>query len=148
MTDTEKLEQVIALFEKSGLYSMDLELGGLKVRLKKSAGTKTVPIKETPQTSLNTPKQENAKEQVKKDENIAIVASPLVGVFYASRQEKGEPLVHKGDTVKKGDVLCLIEAMKTMNELVSPYDGVIERILVQDGSMAEFDQPLFEIRKE
>lgn len=75
-----------------------------------------------------------------------VVASPLVGTFYAAPSPESEPFVSVGVHVKKGQVLGIIEAMKLMNEIECEYDGVIEAVLVEDGSVVEYGQPLFRIR--
>lgn len=72
-----------------------------------------------------------------------IVTSPLVGTFYAAPAEGAEPYVSVGDSVKKGQVLAIVEAMKLMNEIESDFDGVVKKILVQDGEPVEYGQPLF-----
>ncbi|MCC8151213.1 MAG: acetyl-CoA carboxylase biotin carboxyl carrier protein [Lachnospiraceae bacterium] len=74
-----------------------------------------------------------------------VVNSPLVGTFYAAGSPDAEPFVQVGDTVKKGDVLGIVEAMKLMNEIESDYDGVVKQILVKNGDLVEYDQPLFVI---
>lgn len=76
-----------------------------------------------------------------------IIEAPMVGTFYTSPAEDAEPFVQPGDTVKKGQTICIIEAMKLMNEVVSDVDGVIESVLVENESMVEFGQPLVHIRK-
>ena len=73
------------------------------------------------------------------------ITAPMVGVFYAAPSPDKEVYVTAGSKVKKGDVLCIIEAMKLMNEITSEKDGEIVKILVQDGQVVEFAQPLFEI---
>ena len=75
-----------------------------------------------------------------------VVASPLVGTFYAAASPDAEPFVKVGDTVKKGQVLSIIEAMKLMNEIESEYDGVVEAVLVKNEDVVEYGQPLFRIR--
>ena len=74
------------------------------------------------------------------------MTSPLVGTFYAAPSPEAEPYVKVGDTVKKGQVLGLIEAMKLMNEIESEYDGVVEAILVENEEVVEYGQPLFRIK--
>ena len=73
------------------------------------------------------------------------VKAPLVGVFYTAPAPDAAPFVTVGQRVKKGDTLCIIEAMKLMNEIESTHDGVIARVLAENGAMVEFGQPLFEI---
>jgi len=74
------------------------------------------------------------------------VVSPTVGVFYAAPSPESDPFVQIGDTVKKGDVLCIIEAMKLMNEITAEIDGVVTEICVGNGQVVEYDQPLFRIK--
>lgn len=74
-----------------------------------------------------------------------IVKSPLVGTFYAASSPDTDPFVRVGDTVKKGQVLGIVEAMKLMNEIESDFDGVVKQILVKNGDLIEYDQPLFVI---
>ena len=74
-----------------------------------------------------------------------IVKAPLVGTFYAASAPDAEAFVSVGDTVKKGQTLGIIEAMKLMNEIESEYDGVVKEILIENGQMAEYGQPLFVI---
>ena len=77
-----------------------------------------------------------------------VVKAPLVGVFYTAPAPDAEPFVTVGQRVKKGDTLCIVEAMKLMNEIESTHDGVIDRILAENGSMVEFGQPLFAVKAE
>ncbi|MCI8466373.1 MAG: acetyl-CoA carboxylase biotin carboxyl carrier protein [Lachnospiraceae bacterium] len=77
-----------------------------------------------------------------------IVKAPLVGTFYAAPSEDAEPFVKAGDTVKKGQVLGIIEAMKLMNEIESEYDGVMEAVLISNEQVVEYGQPLFRIRRK
>ena len=79
-------------------------------------------------------------------DNENIVTSPLVGTFYSSPSPDAKPFVSVGASVKKGQVIAIIEAMKLMNEIESEFDGVVEAVLVKDESVVEFGQPLFRIR--
>ena len=101
---------------------------------------------------------ENSNQQVKidlqknsisslqeKSPNIITIDSPMVGIIYLTPKPSSPPFVKKGQKVKKGDTICLIEAMKTFNEIKSDKDGLIKDILVKNGEAIEFGQPLFEI---
>ena len=79
--------------------------------------------------------------------NLETVKSPTVGIFYAAPAENADPYVKAGDTVHKGDVLCIIEAMKLMNEVLAEKDGVIEEICAQNGQVVEYGTELFRIRE-
>lgn len=82
---------------------------------------------------------------IQKEAEGKLLCSPLVGTFYAAPAEGAEAYVKLGDTVQKGQVLAIVEAMKLMNEIESEYDGVVEEILVENGQMVEYGQPLFRI---
>ncbi len=82
------------------------------------------------------------------EEGCLVVTSPMVGVFYAAPAEDAAPFVKVGDAVHRGDVLCIIEAMKLMNEIVSEYDGVVSEICVANNQVVDFGRPLFKLRKE
>lgn len=88
---------------------------------------------------------EKAKEETQKVENLVYVKSPLVGTFYRAPSPESPPFVEVGSKVKKDDVLCIIEAMKVMNEIKSEVDGTVREILVENGSAVEFGQVLFVI---
>lgn len=83
----------------------------------------------------------------KLETGIVSVNSPIVGVYYQAPAENAEPYVRVGDTVKKGTVLCLIEAMKIMNEITAEEDGIIEEICVRNGQVVDFGRELFRIRR-
>ena len=74
-----------------------------------------------------------------------VIKSPLVGTFYASANPEASPYVKTGDVVKKGDIVCIIEAMKIMNEITSPFDGIIEKVHINSGSVIGFDDILFTV---
>ncbi|MDD3165769.1 MAG: acetyl-CoA carboxylase biotin carboxyl carrier protein [Oscillospiraceae bacterium] len=84
---------------------------------------------------------------ISEDDGIFIVSSPMVGVFFAAPESEGKPYVQVGDRVKKGDVLCIIEAMKLLNEITAEHDGVIEEICADNKQVVDFGRPLFRIRR-
>lgn len=100
-----------------------------------------------PEIKNNCTAQEVKKDMDNEYEQVSgnIVKSPLVGVFYTSPTEEGTPFVCVGDSVKKGQTLAIVEAMKLMNEIESDYDGIISEILVENGEAVEYGQPLFRI---
>ena len=91
-------------------------------------------------------KTEKKQESETKEEQGNIVKSPMVGTFYLRPDPNSAPYVEVGKTVKKGDVLCIIEAMKLMNEIESEFDGEIVEICVNDGEMVDYGKPLFKIK--
>ena len=95
------------------------------------------PISSQPQNVSNTPTKESSSMQS--------IDSPMVGIIYLTPKPSSPPFVKSGQKIKKGDTICLIEAMKTFNEIKSDKDGVVKSILVKNGEAVEFGQPLFEI---
>lgn len=89
--------------------------------------------------------KEVSKKEVE-DENLYTVKSPMVGTFYSSPSENSEPYVKSGDKVNKGTVLCIVEAMKLMNEIESEIEGTIVEILCKNGQMVEYGEPLFKVK--
>ena len=95
------------------------------------------PISRQPQNVSNTPTNESSSMQS--------IDSPMVGIIYLTPKPSSPPFVKSGQKIKKGDTICLIEAMKTFNEIKSDKDGVVKSILIKNGEAVEFGQPLFEI---
>ena len=100
--------------------------------------------KSNQQVKTDLPKNSVSSVQ-EKSTNIITIDSPMVGIIYLTPKPSSPPFVKKGQKVKKGDTICLIEAMKTFNEIKSDKDGLIKDILVKNGEAIEFGQPLFEI---
>ncbi len=119
------------------------------VQIMQSAAAPYVPAIQEAVPAINAePTEVAADTSAKKEEAPVgnIVKAPLVGTFYSSASPDDEPYVKVGDTVKKGDVLMIIESMKLMNEVTSDFDGVVDEILVSNGEAVEYDQPIMRIR--
>lgn len=152
----ENLLTLIKTVSASELTSFCMKDGDLKISMGKekqviveTAGRAEIPM-QTPENGEARGKiQTEQKEQITPGEAAGtegnVVAAPLVGTFYAASAPDAEDFVKVGDTVKKGQVLGIIEAMKLMNEIESEYDGVVKEILIENGQMAEYGQPLFVI---
>ena len=136
----DKIVKLIHAVGKSGLSEFSFEEGALKISMRGGEKQgKTVEF---------LPKAVEIKEEIKEKPTAItgkIVKSPLVGTFYAAPSPEAETFVKKGDTVKKGQVLGIVEAMKLMNEIESEYDGVVEDILIGNEDTVEYGQPLFVI---
>lgn len=125
-----------------------LEINGENVIVERAPGTyMTMPLPAAPVAAPALAEQMHAAEpigQVRETEGT-YVKSPAVGVFYAAPSPDAKPFVQIGDSVKRGDTLCVIEAMKLMNEITSDVDGKIAEICIGNGQVVEYDQPLFRI---
>lgn len=134
----EKIKQLMQDMGNSKLSSIDIEFpDGIKIKMEKNVSVTTTPVI-----------QQVAVEEVVEKEEIKegnIVKSPMVGTFYSKSSPTSNPYVEIGSEVKKGTVLCIVEAMKLMNEIESEFHGKITEILVEDGTPVEYGQPLFRI---
>ena len=152
-----ELKEMIHLMEEHGLSELEVEKEGLKIRLKRGPTGKIIPetsysvpaMAAAPSTAtVQTPAvgQQTARETVE-EANVILVRSPMVGTFYSAPAPDAAPYVAPGKKVAVGDVLCIIEAMKLMNEIKSDVSGALLEILIENGQPVEFDQPLFKIQK-
>ena len=144
-----KLIQAVSEYD---LTSFKLEEGGMKISLKREKemvqGTVAVSQQEIPvavPAAAAVSAAPAAASEVSENAGGNLMTSPLVGTFYSASSPDAEPFVKVGDTVKKGQVLGIIEAMKLMNEIESEYDGVVKEILVKNEEVVEYGQPLFRI---
>ena len=146
--DKKKLREIIAVFKESGLAKMEISEsnsdGNFAIKLENASASAPAPIQ---YVSLPEPKQEEAQasSEIKDFNKYRDVKSPMVGIFYAASSPDAEPFVKVGQKVKKGDTLCIIEAMKLMNDVVAEEDGEIVEICAENGSLVEFGQVLFKI---
>lgn len=134
-----------------GVSSFDYTEGNIHISMKfqesgEPAVTQTVcPVPEkVQQPNVQLQKEDTDSEMTEGK----VITSPLVGTFYAAPAEDAAPYVNVGDTVKKGQTLGIVEAMKLMNEIESEYDGVITRILVKNGEAVEYGQPMFVVQED
>jgi acetyl-CoA carboxylase biotin carboxyl carrier protein len=134
--DLEKLKEFIKFMEENNLCELEIEEEGKKIRLKKISDYFQTP------TSLSSPSPVKKIEEEKK-ENLIEIKAPMVGTFYRAPSPGAKPFVETGDTVNPGDVVCIIEAMKLMNEIKSEIAGKVREILVENGQPVEFGQTLF-----
>ena len=149
--DIRKVKKLIELLEESGIDELEIHEGEESVRISRNNGKYfTAPVQQmvqaTPVVSPS-PIAPSASEAapVAAQLNGTAVRSPMVGTFYRSPSPTTPMFVEVGQTVKKGDVLCIVEAMKMMNHIESEVSGVIDSILVGNGEPVEYDQPLFTI---
>jgi len=154
--DIRVIKAVLGLFEKSVLNKMEITEGEFTIRLEK--GGVSMPeirlpnfVAPMPLPASIDPAAASAGVGTDGDKgvvdfnNAKEVKSPMVGVFYAAPSPDSEPFVGRGAKVKKGDILCVIEAMKVLNEITSPFDGEVADICADNGQLVEFSQVLFKI---
>ncbi len=157
MLDYNQIKELIKEIDSSSLRVFELENSDIKLKLSKNEENSSYK-----ENIINTTSSENSTVFTKEtktsteetlieteeliEENINIVKSPLVGTYYSSSTPGGAPYVEIGSKVKKGDVLCIVEAMKIMNEITSEVDGEIVEALRNDEEIVEFGMELFKIR--
>jgi len=149
--DYEEVRRLIALLEEKNLSLFELEVEGLKIKI--SRNTLQAPhiqpfVSASPPSPAPSPDAAPVSPAKTEEEMESrhIVTSPMVGTFYRAPTPNVPPFVDIGDVVKKGQTLCIIEAMKLMNEIESEADGVIEDIFVENAKPVEYGQKLFAIR--
>lgn len=141
-----QIRELAEIIERTGLTTVDIQEGDSHIVLKREAPAAPM-MTAMPQPMMPMPA---AVAQPPMDEGVDFndvtdVTSPMVGVFYAAPSPEDKPFVSVGDKVKKGDVLCIIEAMKLMNEITAEQDGEIVDICARSGDMVEFGQVLFKL---
>ena len=145
------IRELAGILQDANLTALELEEGETRIRLEKSAPAQIIQSSVPgPLPMASMPEQAPASGEPLDDPGldfnaISLVTSPMVGVFYATPAPDQEPFVKVGSKVKKGDVLCIIEAMKLMNEITAEQDGEVVDICVKSGDVVEFGQPLFKI---
>ncbi len=145
----EKIKQLMDDMGNSKLTSIDIDFpDGTKISMKKEP-KEVIKTVENPKLQVKENSKiediiDTPKENIVKEGNI--VKSPMVGTFYLKPSPNSNPYVEIGKKVKKGDILCIIEAMKLMNEIESEFDGEIIEILLEDGETVEYGKPLFRIK--
>jgi acetyl-CoA carboxylase biotin carboxyl carrier protein len=158
----DELRELIALLRENGLAEFELEREGFRVRLRRGVeydGTEMqvaapvqtsapAPKTATPASSSPSPSHPGALAETaaSEDHGLHIIESPIVGTFYRSRSPNAEPFVKTGSKVEPGSTVCIIEAMKLMNEITAETSGEVVKIYVENGQPVEYGQPLFGIK--
>ncbi len=156
--DTNTLKKIIKIFEGSNISDLEVEQDGLKIKLSKHSNYPHIPalpagaqvVYQQPsliaqETSTITPKTEETKTEIKEEKvsKYHEIRSPIVGTFYRAPAPDADAYVKVGDHISVGTVLCIVEAMKLMNEIESDVSGALIKILVENGKPVEYNQPLF-----
>ncbi len=157
--DYDEIAKLVNFLEEKNLTQFELEVEGLKIRIARAAATPSQPYMAQPQAVQPAAPQAAAQPQLPNggpaldfarvpelDNNLHYVTSPMVGTFYRAPDPASEPYIEIGEEVKKSQTLCIIEAMKLMNEIESDIDGEVQEIFVENGKPVEYGQRLFAIR--
>ena len=151
--DIRKVKKLIELLEESGIGEIEIKEGEESVRISRGVSGAPAPapspaVAPPPAPTLVAPAASAAPAEPESNSARAeghVVKSPMVGTFYRSPSPSSPAFVEVGKTVKAGDILCIVEAMKMMNQIEADAPGTIEAVLVENGEPVEFDQPLFSI---
>jgi acetyl-CoA carboxylase biotin carboxyl carrier protein len=153
--DIREIQNLIKFVAKSGATEVKLEMDDFKITIKTTPeGAETTYIPQMPMTTAMPMMAQPVATQpvhvaavaapaAEENQNLIVVKSPMIGTFYRKPSPDKSSFVEVGDTIKNGDVLCVIEAMKLFNEIEAEVSGKIVKVLVEDASPVEFDQPLF-----
>ena len=148
--NTKEIKELIELIQDSSIEEFEMERSGVRIRIRKSGGIVVTPVVAPAPTHHAAPlhahpaASEHAKEEA--EEELYIFKAPIVGTFYITPKPDAEPLIQEGDRIRKGTVLCIIEAMKIFNQIDSDVEGELIDILVENGQPVEYGEPLFRIR--
>ena len=143
------IEKLARLMQETGLTALEYAQGETQLKLERkqeiTVAAAAAPVSAAPSLGGAEALGVTHAQDSQPAKEGALVLSPMVGVFYCSPNPEARPYVQVGDTVKKGDTLCIIEAMKLMNEIPAEVDGTVAEICVSNGQVVEFNQPLFRI---
>jgi acetyl-CoA carboxylase biotin carboxyl carrier protein len=142
--DLDRIEALARLMRENGLAELELEEGGARLALRLAGVVAPAPAP-APAAAASAPAPATPAVAAAPAEAGALVKAPMVGTFYRSAKPGAPPFVDVGDKVRKGQVLCILEAMKLMNEIESDAEGTVAAILVDNGRPVQFGQPLFRI---
>jgi acetyl-CoA carboxylase biotin carboxyl carrier protein len=151
MINVRELQKVVSLMNESGIQKLHIEHEGTKVVIDKAG----IPLEDTAVTEVKTEEVKAAAAEQAPQDSMSVnspennekqILSPMVGTFYAKPEADADPFVQVGQTVERKDVVCVIEAMKLFNEVDAGIEGEVLEILVKDGDVVEFGQPLFTVK--
>lgn len=140
----ERIRALAELMQETELFELELEEEGVRIRLKRGSDAQPTFMPHLMQPPAATPQAAADEEEI--DESLHEIVSPMVGTFYRAPSPESDPYVEVGGKIEVGTVLCIIEAMKVMNEIRAEVEGEVAEILVANGEAVEYDQPIFRIR--
>lgn len=139
----ERIKELVAIMRENNLKAIEIKSDDLSIKLE--GGETSIKEESKTEKKIKTEINSTKNEEAKDDENYFIVKAPLIGTFYRSPSPESLPFVSVGDIVTQGQTLCIIEAMKVMNEIIAERDGKIVDIFPENGEMVEFGKSLFKI---
>jgi acetyl-CoA carboxylase biotin carboxyl carrier protein len=137
--ELEDLKELIEYLKETDITEISIEKDGIKVKIKREKILSPMDISVQKLGSLH----EKVTRETEEETRVITVTSPIVGTFFRAPSPEADPFVETGSKVKKAQVLCIVEAMKLMNEIESEIDGVVIKILVDNGQPVEYGEPLF-----
>ena len=145
--DIRKIKKLIELITESDVEELEIKEGEETIRISRRSSHTTgqTVVAPAPQASYVAPASPSSEQSKQETNNQVTINAPMVGTFYKAPSPDSAPFVEVGQTVKEGDIICIIEAMKMMNQIEADRSGVIQAIEVSDGEPVEFDQVLFTI---
>lgn len=147
----DKIEKLVKIIEESSLQEFSIQEGDIKIKMSKRAGESVAvpfaPGMGMPVAGTAAPEAATADETSGEVEEETYITSPIVGTFYSAPSPEAKAFVKVGDRVKAGETVCILEAMKLMNEIESDFDCEIEAVLVSNEQKIEYGQPLFKVKK-
>ena len=143
-----EIEEIITLFKSSNLGELEVEKEGFRLRLRKDIPSALVDFATKPVVKPVLENETKKSEKVEAEEDLIPIKTPMVGTFYQASSPEEVPFVVVGDTVEPEQVVCIIEAMKLMNEIKAETRGKIIKVLVEDGHPVEYGQTLFLVKAE
>ena len=160
--DLKTVQKLLDMIAESEVNEVSIEEGDFKLKVKKQSESQAAPVHYTmpaaqppaqpaapqqPQAPAKPSQEQSSGGETSSEVSGEKVNSPIVGTFYRAPNPDADPFVTVGDTIEAGETLCIVEAMKIMNEIEAEFSGTVKKILVEDGQPVEFEQPLFIIEK-
>ncbi len=149
----EELKELLEFVSERNIAELELEEGGTKLKIRKShagpppeAQPAAAPAVRIPETAASSAESGLAERAAALEDGLIYITSPMVGTFYRQPEPGAEPFAREGDYVKKGQVLCIIEAMKLMNEIESEHEGQLVKCMVENGQPVQYGDQLFAVR--
>jgi len=145
MMELDEIKKLLELLKDTDITELQLERDGARITIKREKFIPAWEIQSSPKQFVFPEAREakEIKEKAPQAPELATITSPIVGIFHRAPRPEAPPFVEVGGSVKKGQVLCIIEAMKLMNEIESDVDGTVAKILIEEGQPVEYGEPLF-----